>query len=248
MKVMHRHDLVWLNKEGWAALERAAATVQTSSVKQRHSNVEHPNILCRTSNGFSQSGVDFAQPPLCWRDNDLPLIVCQQNADMDEGMVLLGLPLPPAQGKRRLSLTVQADHIKKIERPPLLLDTTGCAPTDWHATIEKLMRCTPAFRVFGSLAWQYLTGFQYLSATSDLDLCLDINGLEHEIPQLLNALNEVGKDAPMVIDCELISAAGGVQSRELNQKPVRQLLVKTLKGVRMMDYAEWIGSEDATRL
>lgn len=247
MKVMHRHDLVWLNKEGWAALEKTAAAVQISSAEQRHTNVERPDVRCRTLNEFFRSGANFVQPPLCWRDRDLPLIVGQQNVDMDEGMVLLGLPLPPAEGKRRLSLIVEADHIKKIERPPLLLDTTGCAPKDWHATIEKLLGCTPSFRVFGSLAWQYLTGFQYLSATSDLDLCFDINGLEHELPQLLNALNEVGKDAPMVIDCELISTAGGVQWRELEQKPARQLLVKTLKGVRLIDYAEWIGSEDATR-
>src|SRR5271165_4792320 len=120
---------------------------------------------------------DLAGEPLVpgWADAGYPLVVrrpvCSDAADE----IPLGLPLPPAHGKRRLALTLAPAGILHASPPPLLADAAGDAPGKWWDCVEELIKLDPKTRVFGSLAWQHLTGLSYLTHGSDLDLLWDLS-------------------------------------------------------------------------
>ena len=94
-----------------------------------------------------------------WLAHGRPLIVRRPCLSDDGRDVLLGLALP---GKRRLAYQVPVDAISSVEPPPLW---RGEFPTPF----------TP--RLFGSHAWQELTGLAYVTQTSDVDVLVDIVSL-----------------------------------------------------------------------
>ncbi|WP_122822031.1 malonate decarboxylase holo-[acyl-carrier-protein] synthase, partial [Burkholderia pseudomallei] len=90
--------------------------------------------------------------------------------------VPLGLPLPPSAGKRRVALAAAREQIDSACALPTLADVGRQAPPAWRPTLARLRALADAHRVdcrvFGSLAWQTLTGLRYLSDESDLDVLL----------------------------------------------------------------------------
>ncbi|OMU06783.1 phosphoribosyl-dephospho-CoA transferase, partial [Burkholderia pseudomallei] len=88
----------------------------------------------------------------------------------------LGLPLPPSAGKRRVALAAAREQIDSACALPTLADVGRQAPPAWRPTLARLRALADAHRVdcrvFGSLAWQTLTGLRYLSDESDLDVLL----------------------------------------------------------------------------
>ena len=82
--------------------------------------------------------------------------------------------MPPNEGKRRLRLTVPPDGIATC-RPALRLSKIlADVPADWQEPLQKLLTRAQSIslepRVYGSLAWQTLTGLAYVTAGSDIDL------------------------------------------------------------------------------
>lgn len=174
---------------------------------------------------------DLADEPLVagWADAGFPLVV--RRARYETPLTIsLGLPLPPAHGKRRIALTLDRNDILAAKPPPLLSDAAVSAPISWHACIDRLVRLDPHVRTFGSLAWQYLTGLPYLSAGSDLDLLWQ-SPADGDIDALLEGISAVEPISPMRIDGEIDSAAGAVQWRELRNAGADSVLVKTPHGV-----------------
>lgn len=88
--------------------------------------------------------------------------------------IALGLALPPAQGRHRIALSVASHDIVRYTAPLLLADTLTRAPAAWQPALAGLdaaaMEIGIELRVFGSLAWQALSGVQYLTPQSDIDL------------------------------------------------------------------------------
>ena len=88
--------------------------------------------------------------------------------------IAVGLPLPPAQGKRRIGLQLPANAIAKTACLPRLTDVVDSAPANWRLSLRQLATTSVDlhvdFHVFGSLAWQALTGLAYVTAQSDIDL------------------------------------------------------------------------------
>jgi phosphoribosyl-dephospho-CoA transferase len=88
--------------------------------------------------------------------------------------IAVGLALPPAQGKRRIALSVAAHDIARYTPPLLLADAIAHAPAGWQPALAELEAAASnidlELRVFGSLAWQALSGLPYLTAQSDIDL------------------------------------------------------------------------------
>lgn len=88
--------------------------------------------------------------------------------------VALGIPLPLSNGKLRIPLLLAADAIVTIEPPPILESAISSAPVAWHGALRELDTAGKnegiAFSVYGSLAWQYLTGERYVTEGSDIDL------------------------------------------------------------------------------
>jgi len=110
-----------------------------------------------------------------WLAADRPLVFARQPCgDVLSNNIAVGLALPPAQGKRRIALSVAAHDIARYTPPLLLADAIAHAPAGWQPALSELdtaaMEIDIELRVFGSLAWQALSGIQYLTPQSDIDL------------------------------------------------------------------------------
>ncbi|KVL49049.1 malonate decarboxylase holo-[acyl-carrier-protein] synthase [Burkholderia territorii] len=189
----------------------------------------------------------LAADPLvqAWAAHGWPLIVRRASPDeADARCVPLGLPLPPSAGKRRIALNVSADAVESVGPLPTLADVLVTAPDAWHATLRELdalgLRCGVQGRVFGSLAWQALTGERYVSASSDLDIVFPLPGAA-SLAVLLDGLAAIDARAPMRIDGELVRDDGaGVNWRELHAR-LPEVAVKTAIAVELMSVDAFIG-------
>ncbi|WP_225118496.1 malonate decarboxylase holo-[acyl-carrier-protein] synthase [Bradyrhizobium sp. BRP22] len=212
---MRRHDLIFVRPESWSA----ALAVRG----------------------------DLAADPLVapWVENGWPLIGRRATPCERHG-VALGLPLPPFAGKRRLSFLMQAADVLLIAPPPSLEAASRTAPPAWRATLERLDDLASVHsveaRVFGSLAWRVLTGLDYLTDRSDLDLLLRID-CATDVAGLVAGLAEIEALAPMRIDGELVRDDGAaVNWRELHAG-AEQVLVKTIGGVALRDTSLFLAGE-----
>ncbi|MFB9264049.1 malonate decarboxylase holo-[acyl-carrier-protein] synthase [Bradyrhizobium erythrophlei] len=174
-----------------------------------------------------------------WARAGRPLVVRRPGCSDPDGLVPLGLPLPPSHGKRRIAVALEAKEIIEWRPPPLLADAAATAPSKWQETIDRLLRLCPETRTFGSLAWQHLTGLPYLSDQSDLDLLWPV-GITKQASTLPSDIAEIARQAPMRLDGEIICAAGGVQWRELTGDDADEVLVKGPDGVHGMTKAAFL--------
>lgn len=111
-----------------------------------------------------------------WLAADRPVVVSRQPA-LDAGLadtVATGLALPPALGKCRVALDLHSHDIDRCSSPLRLAEVIAHAPTSWQAALLELDLAATAIgialRVFGSFSWQSLSGLQYLTPRSDIDL------------------------------------------------------------------------------
>ncbi|RQU83196.1 malonate decarboxylase holo-[acyl-carrier-protein] synthase [Burkholderia cenocepacia] len=207
-------------------------------------------LVTLTAGGW---GAAFAHDPAlagdplvrAWAERGWPLIVRRASPDeADAGRVPLGLPLPPPAGKRRIALNVAAHALATVGPLPALADVRSGAPAAWHASLRELdalgARCGVQGRVFGSLAWQALTGEPYLSASSDLDIVFPLPDAASLAP-LLDGLATIDARAPMRIDGELLRDDGaGANWRELHAR-LPEVAVKTATTVELMRADAFIG-------
>jgi phosphoribosyl-dephospho-CoA transferase len=190
---------------------------------------------------------DLAAEPLVagWIDRGWPL-VARRATPCERSGIALGLPLPPFAGKRRLPILVRPDDVVSTAPPPPLSVAIGSAPPRWRHALEAVASLASRHgveaRIFGSLAWQSLTGLQYLTDSSDLDLLLPLP--RHGDPIVLTAgLAAIEATAPMRLDGELVRDDGaGVNWRELHDG-AREILVKTTDGVALLDTSVFLSSE-----
>ncbi len=187
---------------------------------------------------------DLVDEPLVagWVDQGWPLVVRRFAPGETEGLPL-GLPLPPCFGKRRLSFLVQPEDVISFAQPPLLSVANEAAPSSWTHTLNQVTRLAAEHgveaRVFGSLGWQTLTGLDYLTNKSDLDVLLTFpRGTD--VAALTNGLAEIEAAAPMRVDGELVREDGAaVNWRELHSG-AREVLVKTTRGVTLLSIGNFL--------
>ena len=206
-RMIRRHDLVFVSPVAWRSL--------------------------------LQRRDDLAGEPLVveWVDRGWPLIARRAMHGEADG-VPLGLPLPPYAGKRRLSVLMQPEDIVSTAPPPGLSAAISVAPNWWQHTLGAVVSLASRYgveaRIFGSLAWSTLTGLDYLTDTSDLDLLLPIH-CGSDLVRLTADIAAIEATAPMRLDGELMRDDGaGVNWRELHTG-ARELLVKTTDGVALLD-------------
>ncbi len=168
-------------------------------------------------------------------------VIARRPAECDPfGALTLGLPLPPSQGKRRLTFVLTAEaHV--VKRPPVLLcDAASFAPRPWRATIQDTLALGETLgrlpHVFGALLWQAVTGLPYITQHSDLDLLWEVTDL-HDATLLVEELRRLEVASPVRLDGELLLENGaGVHWQEVArslQEPDRGMLVKSMRGVEM---------------
>ena len=179
-----------------------------------------------------------------WADYHWPLIV-RRPLPKETGGVSLGLPLPPSAGKQRIALQVRRADIASVAPLPSLLDVIRVTPQAWRSSLRQLAQLERLYHVrcgvFGSVAWQRLTGLDYLGPDSDLDV---VWSLPHrtQMTEFLTRLAEIDSHAPMRIDGELIREDGaGVNWRELHSG-ASELALKSWTGVRPCSVAAFVGS------
>jgi phosphoribosyl-dephospho-CoA transferase len=203
--VIARHTLAYVAPEAWPAVV---------------ARQDDPVVL-----GWAAAGRPAIVRRLAW--------VRQPACGEADEMLPLGLPLPPALGKGRLSLRCPREAVARTAPPPLLRDTAADAPAHWQTTIARLLGLDPAIRCFGSLAWRHLTGLPYLGEQSDLDLILHCESAGNA-NAVSAALADINAGAPMRIDAELVGPGGAaVHWREWGGG-ASEVLAKSLDGARLV--------------
>ena len=87
--------------------------------------------------------------------------------------------------------------------------------------------------MFGSLAWQALTGLEYLHSRSDLDLLLLVDQAV-DIRGLSARLAAIEAEAPMRLDGEVIRNDGAAVNWREFLAGAQEVLVKTISGVALI--------------
>lgn len=147
--MLRRHSLVWLTAAGWDSVQRNAGSEP----------IEVRDAVAR------------------WRAAGWPLVVRRNEAGVPVDQVCLALALPPHRAtghKPRIATSVARDGILRHTLPLTLASVLQTAPQHWRAALLALhletLDLLPPLRVYGSLAWQAITGMPYLRQASDIDL------------------------------------------------------------------------------
>jgi phosphoribosyl-dephospho-CoA transferase len=187
---------------------------------------------------------DLAADPLVvlWAAKGWPMIRRRATPSEASG-VALGLPLPPFAGKKRLSFVLQFDEVVSATRPPALNDVRAAAPPSWRPTLDRLNELAfhhaVEIRVFGSLAWQALTGLGYVTGHSDLDVLLDVRR-HTNLDRLVAHIAAIEAGAPMLLDGELMREDGAAVNWREFHGGSEQVLVKSMETVSLLDRGQFI--------
>jgi len=190
---------------------------------------------------------DLAADPLVarWSAEGWPAIRRRAMPGEPSGLAL-GLPLPPSAGKRRLSFLLTTDDVVSIARPPLLDSAYGSAPCAWRPILYRLgelaLRHSVEARVFGSLAWRTLTGLEYLTSRSDLDLLLDVDR-DTDLDRLAADVAAIEAAAPMRLDGELMRDDGAAVNWREFHAGAHEVLVKHIDGVGLFGREQFISGK-----
>jgi phosphoribosyl-dephospho-CoA transferase len=109
-----------------------------------------------------------------WLAADRPAVAARFQGDEPPGFLRLGVALPPSTGKQRLSFAAPRSAIKRTRSALSLREIADSCPADWQGDVRDLLTMASALtldpRVYGSFAWQALTGDRYVGPESDIDL------------------------------------------------------------------------------
>jgi phosphoribosyl-dephospho-CoA transferase len=189
---------------------------------------------------------DLAGEPLLqdWATLGRPLIV-RRRGPLDGEGVLLGLPLPPSAGKRRIAVQMRAGDVASVSPLPSVSEVLGTAPVAWRPCIQELTELARAYGVrggvFGSLCWQWLTGLTYLGPSSDVDIAWTLPRPE-QFEGFLGDLAAIDARACVRLDGELVRADGaGANWRELHAGGA-ELVLKTASQALLCARADFMGA------
>ena len=200
-EAMRRHDLVYLHRDAAFATPCAA-----------------------TGDPYWQAAGD-------WITAGRPLVAARQPAGGER--LLLGLSLPSAWQRKRLSIAVDRSALAE-SRPPIalghcLLRLPAAQAEILHRLDAGAAACSVRLGVFGSLAWETLSGESYRHAESDIDLICDIATLD-QLDAMLALLQRAAGALPCRLDGEMRFPGGhAVAWQELaaqRSRPAALVLVK----------------------
>lgn len=186
----------------------------------------------------------------CWQQQEWPAVVRRRDAAAGDDEVCIGFALPPQDGyKPKVAATVKIAHILEHQSALSLNSVINAAPAPWQETLRQLqIEASVAgirFRVYGSLAMQFLTGQTYIGASSDVDLLFRPQDQEHLVTGLALL---VQYQKQMALDGEIIFPQDqAVAWKEwllsdsvLDPDNHQKVLVKDLQQVRLMEKRDLI--------
>lgn len=111
-----------------------------------------------------------------WLRRRRPLVVRRRQPGEPAGELVLGLPLPNRLGRQRLALRAPPDALLGLEPPPPLARAADVLPEQARRTVREIAAriegCGARALVYGSVAWEWLTGEAYLRPGSDVDVLI----------------------------------------------------------------------------
>ena len=216
LRPMRRHDLIYLEPSRWdVVLER-------------------------------QLGSDQVDPLIrSWVHKGWPLISRRPSSYETHG-IALGLPLPPSLGKWRIPFIVQDQDILTIQEPLSLASAREQAPRQWQQIFDELEFFAAhrgiELQVFGSLAWQALTGLDYLTLSSDIDLLFHVPS-SADMELLSSEISKIEDNSPSRIDGEFIRRDGLAANWREFLPGGTDVLVKSMEGVALLDGRRFTAGE-----
>ena len=206
---MRRHDLVYL---------RASAAFETLCV---------------------EAGGPFWLVARDWIAHGRPLVAARQPATAPG--VLLGLTLPLHSERKRLTIKVDRSSIVAVQPPLAIGRCLALLPVDSASVLSELeSRINAAaarIGVFGSLAWEALSGETYRHAASDIDIICDV-ATPAQFKVALDALQQAAAELPCALDGEIRFPDGNaVAWREILanlERPNATVLAKGNEEVRLL--------------
>ncbi|MDO0864058.1 malonate decarboxylase holo-[acyl-carrier-protein] synthase [Xanthomonas campestris pv. campestris] len=179
-----------------------------------------------------------AKPRLqAWFAAGFPAVVARRAGAEQPGQVRLGVPLPPAEGKQRIALCAQVSDIARSVPALALPEVISHAPPQWQGALHALQAQATAIgmqpRVFGSFAFQAVTGLPYVHAASDVDLLwtLDTPTQAHAVVTLLQQWEHA---TARRADGELLLPDGNAVNWREYAGGAQQVLVKRNDGCRLL--------------
>lgn len=209
----------------------------------------HDLVYLPATANFSTPCAAPGSPPwqaaAAWIAGGLPLVAARQSAGGQR--LRLGLCLPQHLGRQRLSIDVDAAQIADIQ-PALAVERClgrlPAATADVLSALAATIRASGArLGVYGSLAWEALSGETYRHAGSDIDLICDVASREqYEIA--LAALAHAASRLPCRLDGELRrpdgQAVAWAELVALRSAAERTVLVKGEQEVALLPLGRWL--------
>lgn len=173
-----------------------------------------------------------------WLAKGLPCIYAKQLSDNE--FINLGLSLWYANKKHRVGLRVSPSAVQRKNPPPQLLEMQDFFLR--YYGIEDLNRVIGLYgvsdvAVYGSFLFQYLSGYDFVTGNSDLDLL--INYHEYSLNHLQELVDALTQKFKRIIDGEIrFQGLGDISIKELLNTSTKNVLCKTKNKVILLSRTE----------
>lgn len=174
-----------------------------------------------------------------WRRANWPAVVRRNDANLADGFICAGIPLPPDRQtgiKPRVGLRLRSSSIDRRTGALPLERAIGSAPPEWRTALGLLSELK--LRVFGSLAMQAFTGLDYLTPSSDIDV-LFAPGDQVALDAGIALLSHVAQRLPL--DGEVVFPGGAAVAWKewRDARPSgRKVLAKRIDDVQLVSPAD----------
>jgi phosphoribosyl-dephospho-CoA transferase len=175
-----------------------------------------------------------------WLARGLPLVAARRDPCAPDA-IALGLALP---GKRRVALLVAPPAVARVAPPLALAEAIPSAPAAWRDALAALDAEARAagvpLSVYGSLAWQRLSGAPYVGPASDVDLLAPaLDPAQRDAA--LAVLGRHAADRAPALDGELLLPGGRAVAWREARSGAARLLVKSANAVALEPAAAVLG-------
>lgn len=144
----------------------------------------------------------------------------------------------PELRPRRVAAQIDPRHVVDRARPPALEDIARCPAAAHHApSFSRLIAAATEagldVRVYGSWMWQALTGERHVHGSSDLDVLIDVEGID-EADRAAAVFEREEMHLAFKIDGELSFAGLGEVSWREYRGSASEILLKSIDSLRLM--------------
>ena len=144
------------------------------------------------------------QAARAWIAAGRPLVAARQLAGGER--LRLGLCLPLARQRKKLAIDVAPEALASVAGPVPVASCVARLPAAHAEILRRLAAaaaaCGAGLGVYGSLAWEAVSGESYRHAESDIDLICDVATMA-QFATLLAALRQAADALPCRLDGEM---------------------------------------------